>query len=55
MHDYGVHQEITFHIKLDNEMTVIEAHDIVDKVEKQVNEQMNINTTIHVDPITDTC
>jgi cation diffusion facilitator family transporter len=50
VHDYGVHREVTAHIRLPGEMSLNEAHAIASKVEKTVKQQLNLETTIHVEP-----
>jgi len=50
-HEYGRHQEVTFHIRLPAEMTVSEAHDIAKKIEVSIEERLNIQATIHIDPV----
>ncbi|MCF8357081.1 MAG: cation diffusion facilitator family transporter, partial [Melioribacteraceae bacterium] len=51
LHDYGNHQELTFHIMLPGEMTVKDAHAIVDDIEQSIKEKLDIETTIHLDPL----
>jgi len=54
MHDYGGHTELTFHIRLAQEMTLEEAHDIATGIENTIKDDLNIDATIHVDPVTET-
>lgn len=49
-HNYGEHKEITFHIKLDPKMTIEEGHNICDKIEMEIKNDLNITATIHIDP-----
>lgn len=51
LHAYGHHKELTFHIELDPGMKLKEAHDIADRLERAIREEMNVEATIHVDPI----
>lgn len=51
LHTYGDHKELTFHIKLPSEMSVEEAHELSDKVEKQVEKDLGMVATIHMEPI----
>ena len=51
IHRYGNHVEMTFHIKLPKEISLQKAHNIVTKIEKAIRDQMNIETTIHAEPI----
>lgn len=48
-HSYGNHKEITFHIYLPENMTVKEAHDIAENIEKQLKVEKNIFATVHID------
>ncbi len=50
VHDYGEHREVTAHIKLPGEMSLDDAHAIASKVEKTLKAQLNLETTIHVEP-----
>ncbi len=50
VHDYGEHREATAHIKLPGEMSLDDAHTVASKVEKTLKEQLNLETTIHVEP-----
>jgi len=50
-HKYGDNKELTFHIRLPAEMKLDEAHRITDKLENKIREKMEIETTIHVEPI----
>ncbi len=50
-HKYGDNRELTFHIRLPADMRLEDAHDIAEKLEKKIREEMNIETTIHVEPI----
>jgi cation diffusion facilitator family transporter len=50
IHNYGTHKELTFHIKLDDDMQIYKAHEITDNIEKEIKLQLNITATIHIDP-----
>jgi len=50
-HKYGDNRELTFHIRLPADMRLEDAHGITEEVEKKIREKMNIETTIHVEPI----
>ena len=50
LHNYGSHKEITFHIKLDPEMKLKDAHKIADCIENQIRDKFKIEATIHVEP-----
>jgi len=53
IHDYGAHAELTFHIRLPQKMTLKEAHDIVNRIENSIKSKLDIDATIHIDPIRD--
>ncbi len=50
MHRYGDHTELTFHINLEKGMRLDEAHHIVDSIEAAIEEELDIDATIHVEP-----
>jgi len=49
-HKYGDNKELTFHIRLPADMRLEEAHSIAEELEKKIREEMNIETTIHIEP-----
>lgn len=51
LHDYGGHAELTFHIRLSQKMTLEDAHDIATRIEKSIKAKLDIETTIHIDPV----
>jgi len=51
VHRYGEHAELTFHLRLPPKMSLNEVHSIADKLENKIRETMNIETTIHVEPV----
>lgn len=51
LHNYGNHQEITFHIRLDGKLSLQESHEIASRIEKNIKENLNIIATIHMEPI----
>jgi divalent metal cation (Fe/Co/Zn/Cd) transporter len=50
-HEYGDHKELTFHIRLPNEMQLQQAHHIADTLERIIRQKLNIEATIHVEPL----
>lgn len=50
-HRYGLHRELTFHIYLDGTMTLNDSHDIADAIETAIRDELDIEATIHVEPI----
>ncbi len=53
LHAYGAHREITFHIRLTPETTLLEAHTFASKIEKAISDKLGIDATIHIEPIKD--
>ena len=52
IHNYGVHNDfVTVHIELDSKLTLLKAHDLIDEIENDLKEHMNLQVTIHMDPI----
>ncbi len=50
IHRYGEHIELTFHIVLSGNISLIEAHNYTEKLEKRINEELQMTATIHADP-----
>ncbi len=51
IHSYGDHTELSCHIKLPPEMTLVEAHEICTRVEKDILEKFGFITTVHPEPL----
>ncbi|GHV49307.1 cobalt transporter [Bacteroidia bacterium] len=51
IHNYVSHQELTFHIKLDNQLSILEGHRIATDIEIMIQESFHIIATIHVEPL----
>ena len=51
IHKYGKHKELTFHIELSPNMKLNVAHRIADELERNIKEKLNVETTIHVEPL----
>ncbi|MEO0246478.1 MAG: cation diffusion facilitator family transporter [candidate division WOR-3 bacterium] len=49
MHRYGSHVEITFHIRLPKDITLEEAHNITNQIEKNLI-KYNLHATVHIEP-----
>ena len=50
-HYYGVDKKyITLHAEMDQEISLLEAHEIIDKVEKELTKAYKADVTIHIDP-----
>jgi len=54
IHNYVMHHELTFHVRLPNEMSIEQAHRIVSNIESAILNELGIDATIHIEPfITD--
>lgn len=52
VHNYGVGAVIaSLHVEVDGSVDVFKTHDTVDNIEKHLNRELGIRTTIHMDPI----
>jgi len=51
IHNYINHKELTFHIKLPADMNVDIAHKIATKIERSIREELNMEATIHIEPM----
>jgi cation diffusion facilitator family transporter len=51
LHRYGAHIELTMHIRLPKLTTLAEAHKITDDIELALVNKLNIDATIHMEPI----
>lgn len=51
IHNYGSHRELTFHIRVEPSMDIHTAHCMATSIEKALLERMNIESTIHIEPI----
>lgn len=51
IHNYVHHQELTFHIKVKNDMNILDAHNISTRIEKAIKNELNISSTIHIEPL----
>lgn len=52
IHNYVRHQELTFHIKLSDDLSIKEGHRIATEIENIIADKFGIITTIHVEPLT---
>ncbi len=50
VHDYGTHQEISLHVEVDEQMSLITAHDLSEIVEKMLAEKYQAKTVVHIEP-----
>lgn len=51
LHNYISSQELTFHIKIKNSLSVEEGHAIATAIEELVDEKLSMKSTIHLEPI----
>lgn len=51
IHNYISSKELTFHIKVQNNMEIESAHLIATNIEKKILEKLSIVATIHIEPI----
>jgi len=51
LHDYISSKELTFHIKIRNDLSVEEGHAIATAIEELIDEKLSIKSTIHLEPI----
>ena len=51
VHNYISSKELTFHIKIDNHLSVEAGHGIATAIEDLLDEKMSLSTTIHIEPI----
>ena len=51
VHKYGHHTELTFHVKFPGNMVLKEVHDIASKIEDTIKTELNMEATIHMEPI----
>ncbi len=50
IHNYITHQELTFHIKLENSLSIVSGHKIATDIENNIFEQFGIIATVHIEP-----
>ena len=50
LHRYGDHVELTFHLTMDGDLTLEQAHDQAHRIEQALRDQMRIEATIHMEP-----
>ncbi len=50
IHNYGKHNELTFHIKMDGDLNIRTGHDIANEIENAIKLKTGIETTIHIEP-----
>lgn len=54
VHDYGPTRRIgSLHVEMDASLSLLEAHHIIDQLEKELATRYHLQATIHIDPIED--
>ncbi|MBN1454849.1 MAG: cation transporter, partial [Methanomicrobia archaeon] len=53
VHRYGDHVELTLHCKLPPEMNLKEAHDLATTMEEAIRKELQVEPTIHIEPLVD--
>ena len=52
IHSYGGGRNIaTIHAEVSDRMNIVEAHEIIDRAEREISEELHIDLIIHMDPI----
>jgi len=51
VHNYISHKEVTFHIRLNKNLTIGEGHNIATGIEEMVLHEFNMEATVHVEPL----
>lgn len=52
VHDYGVgRQFVSFHAEVPADCNITAVHDVIDQIERKMEEKFGCNVTIHMDPI----
>ncbi|NLX64290.1 MAG: cation transporter [Clostridiaceae bacterium] len=52
VHSYGPNRTfVSVHVEVDAKRDLLESHDLIDNIEKEVTNKFNVNTVIHMDPI----
>ena len=52
IHSYGPNIYFaTCHVEIDARKNILETHDLIDNIEKEIQRELNVITTLHMDPI----
>lgn len=52
VHDYGPgHRIVSLHAEVPGNRSIYEIHDIIDHIEREINEKLSCETVIHMDPV----
>lgn len=52
VHNYGCYKEISLHVQVDSETTLVKAHDISEQVERTIEKFIECKATVHIEPLT---
>lgn len=50
LHRYGDHAELTFHLTMNDDLTLRQAHDLAHIIEQALRDRFDIEATIHMEP-----
>jgi cation diffusion facilitator family transporter len=50
MHNYVTGGELTLHIRMGGDVSLVEAHDVATRIERGINEELGLTATVHVEP-----
>jgi cation diffusion facilitator family transporter len=51
IHNYITSGELTFHIRINGNITLLEAHDTATEIERRIRETLGLTATVHVEPL----
>ncbi len=51
VHSYGSDKYASIHIEVDANQHTLKTHDIAEAVEEAINHRLNVNPTVHIDPV----
>lgn len=52
LHDYGPDRRLmSMHVEVPSDMTLVDAHELANEIEKRMSSEFGIETTIHIDPM----
>lgn len=51
LHDYITQKELTFHLKFNEQMSILDGHEIATEIENRVYAELGLETTIHIEPL----
>lgn len=53
VHDYGMYKSVTLHVKVDDSITLLRAHEITHRVQERLEDKFNCKAIVHPDPLDD--